>query len=233
MKIAKNMAVNKFHVGNESVPVLVADNALDDPNLLRDMAASVEYSGNSGFFPGVRALAPADYQRVLLSLIKDEGIGHFYEGERKLSLSMCHFSLVTKRPEELNMLQRIPHFDSLDSFGLASVHYLFLGKYGGTAFYRHRRTGYERIDEKRSKTYFQSLESENGGPNMPGAQYINGDTPLFEQIEKCGGMYNRIVIYPRNLLHSGCIEAGFIPDNNPRTGRLSINSFIDVSHHGC
>jgi hypothetical protein len=29
------------------------------------------------------------------------------------------------------------------------------------------------------------------------------------------------------LLHSGCIEAGSVPDASPSTGRLSINSFID------
>jgi hypothetical protein len=36
-----------------------------------------------------------------------------------------------------------------------------------------------------------------------------------------------MLVYRRNSLHSGCIETGFVPDTNPSTGRLSINSFID------
>ncbi|WP_369122241.1 DUF6445 family protein [Algibacillus agarilyticus] len=35
------------------------------------------------------------------------------------------------------------------------------------------------------------------------------------------------MVYPCNLLHSGNIEKEFQPDNNPKTGRLTINTFID------
>ena len=55
-----------------------------------------------------------------------------------------------------------------------------------------------------------------------------GGTAPFEQINKQDGIFNRILIYRRNILHSGCIDKDFIPDPNPLTGRLSINSFIDV-----
>lgn len=32
----------------------------------------------------------------------------------------------------------------------------------------------------------------------------------------------------RNSLHSGCIGTDFVPDRNPRSGRLSIDAFIDI-----
>ena len=51
--------------------------------------------------------------------------------------------------------------------------------------------------------------------------------PLFEKIDQQEGLFNRILFYRRNSLHSGSISEHFIPDNNPCTGRLSINSFID------
>jgi hypothetical protein len=57
--------------------------------------------------------------------------------------------------------------------------------------------------------------------------YINGDTALFEQIARAEGVFNRMLVYRRNSLHSGSIDGAFMPDANPRTGRLSINSFID------
>jgi hypothetical protein len=141
---------------------------------------------------------------------------------------MCHYSLVTTPPAKLVMLQRIPHIDSVTSNGLASVHYLFRKDLGGTAFYRHRSTGFEYIDASRRERYVQVLEKENSGPDGPGTEYINGDTPLFEQIAKQDGVFNRMLIYRRNSLHSGCIGKDFVPDANPATGRLSINSFIDL-----
>jgi hypothetical protein len=141
---------------------------------------------------------------------------------------MCHYSLVTTPPEKLRFLQRVPHIDSANGNGLASVHYLFAGNLGGTAFYRHRRTGFEYVDESRRDVYFRTLESEEQGPDAPGPGYINGDTALFEQIASQDGVYNRVLIYRRNSLHSGSLGKDFVPDPNPLTGRLSINSFIDL-----
>jgi len=40
------------------------------------------------------------------------------------------------------------------------------------------------------------------------------------------GVFNRMLIYRRNTLHSGQLARGFVPDPNPRTGRLSINGFL-------
>jgi hypothetical protein len=144
-----------------------------------------------------------------------------------LTLSMCHYSLITTPAKELAPPQRIPHVDSFATSGLATIHYLFKANLGGTAFYRHRRTGFESIDEARRAAYARALDEEHSGPAAPGPGYINGSTDLFEQIAKQDGVFNRLLVYRRNSLHSGCIEAGFVPDPNPATGRLSINSFID------
>jgi hypothetical protein len=63
---------------------------------------------------------------------------------------------------------------------------------------------------------------------MPAAEYISGNTALFEQIASEDGIFNRMLVYRRNSLHSGSIAKGFVPDPNPLTGRLSINCFIDA-----
>jgi hypothetical protein len=161
----------------------------------------------------------SELQNLLLDYFQIDG--------RSLKFTMCHYSLVTTPANRLHTLQRIPHIDSVDGNGLASIHYLFRKGYGGTAFYRHRKTGFEYIDKARSEVYFRSLEEENDGPHMPGPEYINGDTALFEQVAKQDGVFNRILFYRRNSLHSGCIDKAFIPDPDPSTGRLSINSFLD------
>jgi hypothetical protein len=142
---------------------------------------------------------------------------------------MCHYSLVTQPPTQLRFLQRVPHIDSVGADGLATVHYLFHGDWGGTAFYRHRSTGFESVDAARHETYFRELERESHSDAAPRAGYIDGDTALFERIASVDAAYNRLIVYRRNCLHSGNIDSTRVPPADPLTGRLSINSFIDVA----
>jgi hypothetical protein len=70
------------------------------------------------------------------------------------------------------------------------------------------------------------VEEEKHGPNKPERHYINGSTALYEEVGRQDGVFNRLVIYRRNSLHSGSIRDNFVPDPNPRTGRISINGFL-------
>lgn len=223
------MHVQLLHIGLEQSPVLVIDNFVAQPELLVAHACRQQFVANSPYYPGVRTPAPLQYQQLLLQSLQPTLLEVFALPQRPLSFSVCHYSIVTTPPTQLKLLQRIPHFDTVEPHALAAVHYLFQGDLGGTAFYRHRKTGFERIDQHRMPDYYRSLESENDGPNLPKATagYIQGDTPLFEQIANPAGVFNRLVIYPRNLLHSGHIPASSLLSADPRLGRLTISSFID------
>lgn len=221
------LSIQKLVFGEEKAPLLIIENFLAQADELVNFAASLKFSPLGQTFPGIRALAPPSYQQLVLQQLQQVLAQHFELNCTAFRFSMCHYSLVTTPPEKLGMIQRIPHVDAFDKNGLAAIHYLFHKDLGGTAFYRHRKTGYEYINEERKLAYFRSLEAENDGANMPGAEYINGGTPLFEQIAKQDGVFNRMLIYRRNSLHSGCIDKDFVPDPNPLSGRLSINSFID------
>lgn len=223
------MRVTRHLIGNERSPLLVIDNFVADPDELVRHAAAMPLAQDKGYFPGQRVAAPIAYQQFLATRLRDTLFEFFQLRGSIFRFPMCHYSLVTTSPQKLVMLQRIPHFDSLDGNGLATIHYLFKRDLGGTAFYRHRKTGFETIDAARREAYIRALEAENDGPNLPAANYIHGDTPLFEQIAKQDGVFNRLLVYRRNCLHSGNIAADFVPDPNPLTGRLSINSFIDIS----
>lgn len=226
------MNVRKERIGKERAPLLVIDDFAEAPDDLVRQAVPKHFAETRRFFPGIRARAPLTYQRFLSGELRDLVVDFFGLAAGSLRLSMCHYSLVTTPPGELMVEQRIPHVDSTGRDGLASIHYLFRGDQGGTAFYRHRSSGFELIDESREDAYFKALEREVFGPHPPPPEYIDGDTPLFEQIAKEEGVFNRILIYRRNSLHSGCIGRRFVPDANPLTGRLSINSFIDVGRDG-
>lgn len=223
------MQISRLTIGNERSPLLVVDNFIPQPETLVDYAANQTFLANSPYYPGIRAAAPAAYRQFMLHSLQDTLIECFELPATTLGFSVCHFSLVTTPPEQLKLLQRIPHFDTTEKHALAAVHYLFQGDQGGTAFYRHRKTGFENIDESRTLEYYRSLESENNGPYLPKTTdgYIQGDTPLFEQIRQQPGVFNRLIVYRRHALHSGVITKDTCLSADPRLGRLTISSFID------
>lgn len=216
-------------IGAEGAPLLVIDQAVADPDRLVRKAARGHFTPQGAMFPGLRIRAPLSYEAFLERLLRPLLEPHFgLPARSRLAFPMCHYSLVTLPPDRLSFLQRVPHVDSVQGNGLATVHYLFRGDWGGTAFYRHRATGFERVDEARGGTYFDVLKQEAERADATGPGYINGDSPLFEQVATVEGVYNRIVVYRRNSLHSGNIDSTRVPPADALAGRLSINSFIDV-----
>jgi len=226
LELHPGIQMRRLEIGRERLPLLVIDNVVEDAERLVKRAVSRQFAPTTRFFPGVRAEAPLSYQHLIASRLRDALVECFNLRAKSFRFSMCHFSLVTTPPQQLVPIQRVPHVDSLASDGLASIHYLFKNGFDGTAFYRHRQTGFESVDESRANVYFRLQEAER--ERMPaGTGYINGDTDEFEQIGRGEAVFNRMLIYRRNMLHSGCIGRDFVPDANPLTGRLSINSFFD------
>jgi hypothetical protein len=220
----KDIRIQHLKIGSEGAPLLVIDNVVADPDTLVDLAASKQWGVPTSYYPGIRSKAPLTYQKFILGELREPILQAFGLDTKSMSFGSCHFSLVTTPSGRLAPLQRIPHVDS--GGGLASVHYLFKRDLGGTAFYRHRKTGFEYIDEERGAIYYPILEAELNGPGAPPNDYINGDTALFTRVGEQEGVFNRMLIYRRNSLHSGNLSPEFVPDVNPRTGRLSINSFL-------
>lgn len=219
-------------IGTELQPVIVVDNFFADPAALVEMASdSLPFTAQAtDFYPGLRKQVTGDYAKHLLGKIEPM-IKDVFEladpGVAKISL--CAFSLTTTPTHKLRPIQCVPHIDTHDPNQFAVVHYLCDERYGGTAFYRHRSTGYETINEVRLRDYFRILKQEvvNQGLSQPG--YIQGSTALFEQIASFDIQYNRALIYRSNSLHSGNINELLGLSADPRCGRLTANSFIQFS----
>lgn len=227
LNLHPDIRIQKLSIGREQAPLLVIDSFVDDPDKLARRAAAKSFTPQSSYYPGIRAEAPLAYQQLFERQLKSLLVEFFELQATSFKFSMCHYSIVTASADRLTFLQRVPHIDSVQGSGLASVHYLFKRALGGTAFYRHRKTGFEYVDVGRRDEYFKTLEAERLSPDAPTEGYITGDTPLFEKIAEQDAIYNRVLIYRRNSLHCGSIPPEFIPDPNPLTGRLSVNCFID------
>jgi hypothetical protein len=219
-------AIHNLTIGRERAPLLVIDNMVAGAESLVELAATKLYGEVATYYPGIRAKVPLGYKDFVLDQFGALFCAYFGLPATKLRFTDCHFSIVTTPPEKLVYLQRIPHTDSYDESQLAFIHYLFKADLGGTAFYRHRKTGFEWVDEGRRVEYLTCISEESVGPDTAPPAYINGDTPLYEEVGRQSGVFNRLVVYRRNSLHSGCIAPGFRFDPDPRSGRLSVNGFL-------
>lgn len=212
------------YVGNERQPVLVIENLWPQARELVEIAAQKhDYSHRSLYYPGLRSNAPPEYVRAVVAQLA-ELICATFSLPNELIITDSTFSLVTTPPEKLVPFQRVPHFDSSDPNRLALLHYL--SDLGGTSFYRHRGTGLEVITEDVQEQYVRTVNEEVRSKGLPPHQYVEGDTELFERTAKYEAVFNRALIYRGNMLHSVNVPAGFVPDLNPRTGRLSANTFL-------
>jgi hypothetical protein len=214
-------------IGAARTPVVLIDGLSGAPAELVEQAAAVsaQFSVRSKFYPGIRAPAPLAYRNSLRALLR-EAIRMAFGWDGDIEVSESNFSLVTTLPANLLPFQRIPHFDGTDVNELAVLHYLSPPHQGGTSFYRHRSTGFEVITPDCVTRYVQAVNAEAQANGEFPAQYVNGDTPLFERIARYEAAVDRALIYRGSSLHSGDIPADFVPDTNPRSGRLTVNSFL-------
>jgi hypothetical protein len=213
-------------VGTERSPIVVIENYLKHAEQLAAAAVPAAFRPVEGVvYPGTRAPLPARYdatfRRTLASRVREI----FGFGAADIVRSQCDFSIVTVRPENLQAVQRMPHFDGTEPTMVAGIHFLCSPGKGGTSFYRHRRTGYENITEARKNIYLRTLKDEATTMGPPPVAYINGETPQFQRIASFDAAFNRMLIYPGSILHSGNIAADFDFDPDPGTGRLTANTF--------
>lgn len=216
-------------VGDERTSVIIIDDPIvSTDELVRYATQEAEFSADGEFiYPGIRADLPAEYAQGLgpdlIALIS-----HVYGTPRSYRPHLIHqlFSLVTEQPADLQLLQRVPHFDNRSPYYFASVHYLNPGDHGGTGFFRHRPTGYERITDERYESYVQAAQSHMANKGLPAGKYIDASDEHYELIGQVEHRPNRLVLYPSNLLHSGLIRPDRDIDEDPASGRLTANLFL-------
>jgi hypothetical protein len=211
--------------GREAQPVMVVDDLLAAPGDWRDLAAGLPYGRIGPFYPGLRAHLPADAAAAIRGALAAP-IGEAFGLDPVPPLLECFFSIVTTPPEQLAPIQRLPHFDGLEPERIAILVYLSGADLGGTAFYRQRATGFETVDTARFPAFEAALKAGVAEHGLPPAAYIDGDTPLYEEIARYDARPNRALVYRGHSLHCAAIPNGADLPADPARGRLSINAFL-------
>ncbi len=225
---AADPRVEILQVGTERHPVLLIDGLLTGGEALVDFAAEqavlAPVKAAANFYPGVRAPTPGGYVQALVTALRPHLARVFGAPPGGKAHVTSALSMAVLPADQATPPQRLPHIDATDPNQLAILHYLCGPPHGGTAFYRHRATGLEAIGPDQGKAYFAALRQEIETASIP-ASYVAGSTPLFEQTAVVEPAFNRVIVYASRLLH-----AGVLPDHpashDPRTGRLTVNSFF-------
>lgn len=218
-------------IGLERQPVMVIDSFMPEPEGLvayAESGASFRASPHD-YYPGVRKPTPPQYAADLCAKYAKLLREIFALGETEPHALLSALSITTTRPDALRPIQRLPHFDTSDPQQLAVVHYLCEARHGGTSFYRHRKTGYETISQDRLRGYAGLLKRQVMTEYAPPPSYMDGDNPLFERIASFDAQFNRALIYPGNLLHSGNIWQLTTGMQCARAARLTANTFLRFS----
>ena len=214
-------------IGTEAPPLVVLDDFAPDPDELRRFATTSDFTPALNHFPGVRAALPDTYlaaQLPVMVAVAQRAFGR----AGPVTVVDASFSIVSTPAEALSVPQRLPHVDAFTGDRIALVHYLSPECSDGTAFFRHRATGFESVDEARRDLFFRHLDIEMRHGGVPPPAYVFGDTPLFECIRTEPARYNRALLYRSWNLHSGSIA----PENRliaePEKGRLTVTAFLSI-----
>lgn len=225
--------VTRTLIGHGQIAITRIDNALQDPAGAAAIGRAQSYAKDpSNFYPGLRASMPESFSTAFrawltpilqsLEVLKPDQV--LYRDE-------SFFSVVTTAGTDLLPIQRIPHYDSTDPKLLAAVIYLCDPKsaattFGGTSFYRHRRTGYEEITAKNHANYQLALDHDMHLHGPPKREYTDGNSLLFESLFSVPLQFNTAVIYPGRVLHAANIHRQFTPPRDPGEWRLTITAVL-------
>ena len=228
-----DLSIRVEHVGDERIPLLIIDKLVDRPEDLVAFAASdCTLAPPTDMYPGLRAPAPESYIEVLRKGLTKAINATYALPDLDLHSAISYMCVVTAKPQDLKPVQCMPHIDGTTANSFSTVHYLCSPSYAGTSLYRHRRTGYELIPDFRHDRYRSVLEQELRETPWTTQGYINGDTAMFERIASTEVAFNRMVLYPSNALHSADIGHDFTFDPDPKRGRFSVNSRIQMRPKG-
>lgn len=212
-----------LYAGHEKVPVLIIDNYVDGLDAIVSRArALAPYPQAKGPYPGERRYITqsdsllANYVGRMLNTLAPI-ISDAFKADI-LGTNSASLSRVTTRPEDLTKYQSHPHFDGTSGKMLAILHYLTPTL--GTALYRHRATGLERITEDKLDGYLAATRHLEAS-----GTYVCGSNDEYEMTAAIDGLRGRIAVYPSNALHSGMITPDHFTDAGCQE-RLTTNIFL-------
>jgi len=216
--------VDMRRIGHEGHPLLIIDDFLLGAEALVDFAATAEFGPpRAPLYPGVNAALPEVYQPAIFRALRPS-LARAFGLTPDTPVHVTGFLALSTLPlDQLQPRQRIPHYDFVIPNALAILHYLT--NRGGTGFFRHTATGFESINAERRDIYGPQLDRELAENSDQLTTFTGPDTPNFSLFDAVDARFNRLVVYRSAVLHCALFDGATLT-NDPRTGRLTANTFV-------
>ncbi len=212
-----------------SRPVVVVDDVLTDPNLLRGMAAkhwdAFAVAGHNAF-PGPELALPDSAVQAFMLALHAHAADSL--GLRSVISAHARLSVVTRQPAQLSPLQRMCHRDRLqsspDQIVVAGVLYLFDDvRLGGTNFFEPLLAP-AAIDAHMQACSGMSTPQYEALSHAP-ASYMLTSNAWFAHVGTALPRQNRMIWYEGSRFHGSHIEQPSLLVADPLLGRLTLNVF--------
>lgn len=227
------MDVEVHEIGRTKSKVVVIDDLLTDAQAVVDMAAALPAfpPESTTAYPGRRyQIGPADNAsrgvRQIMALAGPVIQSHY--DAHNYRLYEASFSLATLPPQARSPRQSIPHYDLDDPNYLAILLHLHHLPETGTVFYRHVPSDIELVTPDNAPEYRKWAQADLAQREAVPAGEAGPPDAHYERIFQIAGRFNRLAIYQGALLHSGYFAPDFDYSDDPRTGRLTVNIFIQI-----
>jgi hypothetical protein len=199
------------------MPFLVLDNFFRDPHAVRKKALAKPFTKKTGYFPGARSVNQFRLPE-LHELCLNAGPLLAEGGELKIQYACFQF---------MGKGQRKSYIHSDPVAGYAGI--VFLGEkagtYPGTSFFRHKQTGLDSFkwgDKNWIKEKFPNLAAHKAAEDLLDRDRFK--TEKWKKITTLEGAFNRLILFPAELLHQNASSWG----TNPENGRLTYNFWLGV-----
>jgi len=226
-----NLSMNRVAL-SDGRSYVVVDNILREPEqvVAHAVARRADFSQEvSHYYPGPELRLPQGAHGAFEAFFSQTIRGQL--GGRRTRSTTCRMSMVTRKPEDLEPFQRIPHVDGgplqPGEGNFAMVLYLFEDeRLGGTSFFRPRvdaatlSTMMARAQHMDRDAFSSLIDSAPAYPTKTNA--------YFEKMATVPAAFNRAVFYDGSIYHSGDIRHPELLSADPEKGRLTINAFFGV-----
>jgi hypothetical protein len=211
---------------------VVVDDILRDPMqvVAHAVAHRADFSPeDSHYYPGPELRLPQAAHGAFEAFFSQHIRGQL--GARRTRSALSRMSMVTRKPEDLEPFQRIPHVDGgpfqPGEGNFAMVLYLFEDeRLGGTSFFRPRVDAATLSAMMARAQHMERDAFSNLIDSAPA--YPTATNAYFEKMATVPPAFNRAVFYDGSIYHSGDIRHPELLSADPEKGRLTINAFFGV-----
>jgi hypothetical protein len=250
LALADDPKVSTVQVGVAKHQVaIVIDGIYRDPDYVRQVALSLEFTRSRGMFPGYEARLSLSKWGAAVAALLNARFASVLEPYDECKHEVV-FSMTDERVDPKLRRIRLPHVDAGLTGRRLHAALVYLNPpsqcRGGTAFFRHRESGANEVVAEVSalfqayqtrhtlpsalKTYDRILKTASGDQRpLEDGQWdiLSDEDEIWEKTGQVDMVYNRLVVYNSRLFHAAAFSNGQFGTSQESRRITQTGRFVD------